>query len=79
MKRAAKDPSKAQTAFQRGLAALAQWVEQESGQPPRKAVVTLPDGTEAKVGVWYANQKQRRDKLTKEQLTVLRELGAEWA
>ncbi|MFF8790775.1 Helicase associated domain protein [Streptomyces sp. NPDC015125] len=76
---AAKGGSKAQQAFQRGLAALAQWVEQEGGQPPRKAVVILPDGTEAKVGIWYANQKQRRDKLTEEQLDALRELGMEWA
>ncbi|MCF3143635.1 DEAD/DEAH box helicase [Streptomyces platensis] len=77
-KRATKT-GKAQQAFQQGLAALAQWVKQEDGQPPRKAVVTLPDGTETKVGIWYANQKQRRDKLTEEQLTALRELGAEWA
>ncbi|MGW9081485.1 helicase associated domain-containing protein, partial [Streptomyces kronopolitis] len=75
----AKGPGKAQQAFQRGLAALTQWVEQEGGQPPRKAVVALPDGTETKVGIWYANQKQRRDKLTEEQLTALRELGIEWA
>ncbi|MEU5547617.1 Helicase associated domain protein, partial [Streptomyces sioyaensis] len=78
-KRAAKGQGKAQQAFQRGLAALAQWVEQEGGQPPRKAVVALPDGTETKVGVWYANQKQRRDQLTEEQLEALRELGVEWA
>lgn len=78
-KRAAKGQSKAQQAFQRGLAALAQWVEQEGGQPPRKAVVALPDGTETKVGVWYANQKQRRDKLTEEQLEALRKLGVQWA
>ncbi|MFI2189053.1 Helicase associated domain protein [Streptomyces sioyaensis] len=78
-KRAAKGQSKAQHAFQRGLAALAQWMEQEGGQPPRKAVVALPDGTETKVGVWYANQKQRRDKLTEEQLGALRALGVQWA
>uniref|UniRef100_UPI00300B7EB4 helicase associated domain-containing protein n=1 Tax=Streptomyces sp. CA2R101 TaxID=3120152 RepID=UPI00300B7EB4 len=78
-KRATKGPGKAQHAFQRGLTALAQWVEQEGGQPPRKAVVALPDGAETKVGVWYANQKQRRDKLTEEQLKALRELGIEWA
>ncbi|MEV7384011.1 helicase associated domain-containing protein [Streptomyces lydicus] len=39
----------------------------------------LPDGTETKVGVWYANQKQRRDKLTEEQLEALRALGVQWA
>ncbi|SED28253.1 Helicase associated domain-containing protein [Streptomyces sp. 2112.3] len=78
-KRAAKGQGKAQQAFQRGLAALAQWMEQEGGQPPRKAVVALPDGTETKVGIWYANQKQRRDKLTEEQLEALRALGVQWA
>lgn len=78
-KRAAAGPGKAQQAFQRGLAALAQWVEQEGCQPPRKAVVALPDGTETKVGIWYANQKQRRNKLTQGQLEALRELGVQWA
>lgn len=34
---------------------------------------------ELKLGVWYANQKQRRDKLTQDQLNSLRELGIEWA
>ncbi|SEB66084.1 Helicase associated domain-containing protein [Streptomyces sp. 2133.1] len=78
-KRAAKGQGKAQHAFQRGLAALAQWMEQEGGQPPHKAVVALPEGTETKVGVWYANQKQRRYKLTEEQLEALRALGVQWA
>jgi hypothetical protein len=78
-KRAAEGQGKAQQAFQHGLTALAQWVEQEGGQPPRKAVVALPDGTETKVGIWYANQKQRRDKLTEEQLEALRALGVQWA
>ncbi|SDQ61647.1 Helicase associated domain-containing protein [Streptomyces sp. KS_16] len=76
---ATKGPSKAQQSFQRGLTALTQWVEREGGQPPRKAVVALPDGTETKVGIWYANQKQRRDKLTEEQLEALRALGVQWA
>nr|WP_174864149.1 DEAD/DEAH box helicase [Streptomyces galbus] len=76
-----KDLGKAQQAFQRGLAALAQWVEREgAGRPvPRKAVETLPDGTDVKLGVWYSNTKARRDKLTSEQLVALRELGVQWA
>lgn len=41
--------------------------------------MTLPDGTEAKLGIWYSNTKQRRDKLTAQQLDALRELGVEWA
>jgi hypothetical protein len=48
VKGAAKGPTKAQQAFQRGLAALAQWVEREGAQRPipRKAIEVLPDGTE---------------------------------
>ncbi|MFJ1831390.1 Helicase associated domain protein, partial [Streptomyces sp. NPDC088178] len=78
---ATKAPSKAQQAFQRGLAALAQWVEREGAHRPvpRKAVETLPDGTETKLGIWYSNTKSRRDKLTQDQLAALRKLGVEWA
>ncbi|MEU5716260.1 Helicase associated domain protein [Streptomyces sp. NPDC020403] len=79
--RAAKDPGKAQQAFQRGLTALTQWVEREGAHRPvpRKAVENLPDGTETKLGIWYSNTKARRDKLTEEQLDALRKLGIEWA
>ncbi|MFH8939461.1 DEAD/DEAH box helicase [Streptomyces griseosporeus] len=80
-KGAAKGLSKAQQAFQRGLTALAQWVEREGAHRPvpRKAVETLPDGTEIKLGIWYSNTKTRRDKLTQEQCDALRKLGMEWA
>ncbi|WP_384464917.1 helicase associated domain-containing protein [Streptomyces sp. NPDC057543] len=76
-----RGPSKAQQAFQRGLTALAQWVEREgTDRPvPRKAVETSPDGTETKLGVWVSNTRARRDKLTHEQLDALTELGVEWA
>ncbi|MGA5102006.1 helicase associated domain-containing protein [Streptomyces lavendulocolor] len=74
-----KGPSKAQTAFQRGLAALTQWIEREGDRPvPRKAAMILPDGTETKLGIWYSNIKQRRDKLDQQQLDALRHLGVEW-
>jgi superfamily II DNA or RNA helicase len=77
----AKGLSKAQQAYQRGLAALAQWVEREGAHRPvpRKAVETLPDGTETKLGIWYSNTKARRDKLTQDQLAALREIGVDWA
>ncbi|MFD5379328.1 Helicase associated domain protein [Streptomyces griseoincarnatus] len=80
-KGATKGQSKASQAFQRGLTALAQWVEREGAHRPvpRKAVETLPDGTETKLGIWYSNTKARRDKLSEEQLLALRELGVEWA
>ncbi|MBQ0997452.1 DEAD/DEAH box helicase [Streptomyces sp. RK62] len=83
--RAAKGPSKAQQAFQRGLAALAQWVEREGHRPvPRgHAEEIVVDGeTEpvvVKLGVWTSNTRARRDKLTPAQLDALRELGMEWA
>ncbi|WP_435796918.1 helicase associated domain-containing protein [Streptomyces flaveolus] len=78
---ASKGPRKAQHAFQRGLAALAQWVEWEGADRPvpRKAVEVLPDGTETKLGVWVSNTRSRRDKLTTEQVQALRKLGVEWA
>ncbi|MYS04972.1 helicase, partial [Streptomyces sp. SID6041] len=79
--RGARGPSKAQQAFQRGLTALAQWVEREGPDRPvpRKAVEVLPDGTETKLGVWVSNTRARRDKLSAEQLDALRKMSVEWA
>ncbi|MFG3350188.1 Helicase associated domain protein [Streptomyces sp. NPDC048018] len=83
--RATKGPSKAQQAFQRGLTALAQWVEREGHQPvPRSHAEEITVDGEAepvtvKLGVWVSNTKSRRDKLTQDQLDALRELGVEWA
>ncbi|MCX5096270.1 Helicase associated domain protein [Streptomyces sp. NBC_00365] len=83
--RSTNGPSKAEQAFQRGLAALAQWIEQEGQRPvPRGAVVEIElDGADepaaVKLGVWVSNTKSRRDKLTAEQLAALRKLGVEWA
>ncbi|WP_405606776.1 Helicase associated domain protein [Streptomyces sp. NBC_00076] len=80
-----KSPSKAEQAFQRGLTALAQWVEREGGRPvPRGHAeeITVEGETEptvVKLGVWVSNTKSRRDKLTQEQLDALRKLGMRWA
>lgn len=80
-----KAGSKAEAAFQRGLAALAQWVEKEGQRAvPRGAVVEIEvDGeTEpvpVKLGVWLSNTKSRRDKLTADQRAALAALGVEWA
>ncbi|WP_331741493.1 Helicase associated domain protein (plasmid) [Streptomyces sp. NBC_00963] len=80
-----KAGSKAEAAFQRGLAALTQWVEREGDRPvPRGAVVEVAvDGeTEpvpVKLGVWISNTKTRRDKLTADQLASLAKLGVGWA
>ncbi|THA65759.1 helicase [Streptomyces sp. A0642] len=78
--RAAKGPSKAQQAFKRGVAALAQYIDREGktvvGRPH---VEELPDGTTIKLGVFLSNQKARRDRLDVEQRAVLAELGYTWA
>jgi superfamily II DNA or RNA helicase len=84
-KGATKGQGKAQQAFQRGLAALAQWVEREGQRPvPRGhseeiAVDGEAEPVAVKLGVWVSNIRARRDKLTQEQLVALRELGVEWA
>ncbi|MDL5206696.1 DEAD/DEAH box helicase [Streptomyces sp. ALI-76-A] len=84
--RATKGPSKAQPAFQRGLVALAQWVEREGAHRPvprgHAEEIAVDGETEpvvVKLGVWTSNVRARRDKLTQEQLDALRELGMEWA
>ncbi|MER6632893.1 Helicase associated domain protein [Streptomyces sp. NPDC000987] len=83
---ATKGPSKAQQAFQRGLTALAQWVEREGAHRPvprgHSEEITVDGETEpvtVKLGVWVSNTKSRRDKLAQDQLDALRELGIEWA
>jgi hypothetical protein len=83
--RAMKRPSKAQAAFQRGLAALAQWVGREGAHRPvprgHSEQITIDGETEpvtVKLGVWISNTKSRRDKLTQDQLNALRELGMQW-
>ncbi|PZH20267.1 helicase [Streptomyces sp. NTH33] len=83
--RAAKGTSKAQQAFQRGLAALAQWVEREGSYRPvprgHSEQITVDGETEpvtVKLGVWVSNTRARRDKLTQEQRAALAELGVGW-
>ena len=80
-----KGPSKAEQAFQRGLAALTQWVEREGTHRPvprgHSEQITVDGETEpvtVKLGVWISNTKTRRDKLTPEQRTALQELGVPW-
>ncbi|MFE3761154.1 Helicase associated domain protein [Streptomyces sp. NPDC059104] len=66
-------------AFRKGLEALAQYVEREGRMPGRAVVQVLPDGAGHRTGIWYANQKQRRDRLSPEQLRALAGLGVPWA
>ncbi|MEV6841364.1 Helicase associated domain protein [Streptomyces sp. NPDC051133] len=84
--RAAKGMTKAQQAFQRGLTALAQWVEREGAHRPvprGHCEQTTVDGEAepvvVRLGVWVSNTRARRDRLAQEQLDALRELGLEWA
>ncbi|MET4927044.1 Helicase associated domain protein [Streptomyces sp. PSRA5] len=81
-----KGPGKAQQAFQRGLAALTQWVEREGTDRPvprgHSETIAVDGETEpvtVKLGVWVSNTKARRDKLAQEQLDAVRELSVDWA
>ena len=78
--------SKAQQAFQRGLTALAQWVEREGADRPvprgHSEQITIDgqsDPIVVRLGVWVSNTKTRHHKLTTEQRRTLQELGIEWA
>lgn len=70
-------------AFERGVAALAQYKARTgSVTVPRGHVETIViDGQEhtVKLGVWVMNQKGRRSKLTTDRLAALAALGLEWA
>ncbi|PJF01967.1 helicase [Streptomyces carminius] len=73
------------SAFQRGVTALAQWIEREGDRPvPRGHSEEIAVDGEAepvvvKQGVWVSNTKTRRHKLTHGQRAALAELGVEWA
>lgn len=82
----AKGPSKTQQAFQRGLAALTQWVEREGAERavPRGHGEPIAVDCEAepvivKLGVRISNTRARREKLTADQLAALAKLGVDWA
>ncbi|MFB6717942.1 Helicase associated domain protein [Streptomyces sp. NPDC056237] len=74
-------PAKGGTgAFERGVAALAQYKARTgSVTVPRAHVEALPDGAEVKLGVFLSNNKSRRAKLTADKLQALAALGLEWA
>lgn len=68
------------SAFEKGVAALAQYKARTSSVTvPRAHVEVLPGGAEVKLGVWVMNQKSRRAKLTADKLATLAALGLEWA
>ncbi|MFJ8696868.1 DEAD/DEAH box helicase [Streptomyces roseolilacinus] len=81
--RAAK-PGKAQQSFQRGLAALTQWIEREGPDRPvprghAEEIVIDGETVTVRLGVWISNTKSRRNRLDVGQLAALAELGMEWA
>jgi superfamily II DNA or RNA helicase len=68
------------SAFERGVAALAQYKARTgSVKVPRGHVEQLPDGAEVRLGVFLSNSKSRRGKLTADKLQQLADLGLEWA
>ncbi|WP_434100661.1 helicase associated domain-containing protein [Streptomyces olivaceoviridis] len=78
----ARRRSKAQAAFQRGLAALTQWVEREGDRPvPRghsEQITANGEPVTVKLGVWISNTKSRGP-LDAEQIAALAALGIDWA
>lgn len=77
---AGEPPTAPVSAFERGVAALAQYkAHTGSLTVPRAHVEALPDGTEVKLGVFLSNSKSRRAKLTVDKLAALAGLGLEWA
>jgi hypothetical protein len=75
----AKAPKAASGAFERGIAALAQYKTRTgSVTVPRAHVERLEGGTEVKLGVFLSNTKTRRGKLSPARLALLAELGLRW-
>ncbi|MFJ6087965.1 helicase associated domain-containing protein [Streptomyces sp. NPDC092369] len=76
----AKTPQGALSAFERGVAALAQYKARTgSVAVPRGHVEVLEDGSEVKLGVFLSNTKTRRTKLGADKLQQLAALGLTWA
>ncbi|CAL9332424.1 hypothetical protein SUDANB132_00099 [Streptomyces sp. enrichment culture] len=78
-----EEPAKPSTAplsaFERGVAALAQYMAREgSVKVPRAHIERLEDGTEVRLGVFLSNTKSRRGKLTTDKLQQLAVLGLQW-
>ncbi|WNO76854.1 hypothetical protein [Streptomyces sp. AM8-1-1] len=48
-------------------------------RPHRETIVADGEEHELALGIWFANQKQRRDKLTEPQRDALSEPGVDWA
>ncbi|MFD6174814.1 Helicase associated domain protein [Streptomyces coeruleorubidus] len=68
-------------AFERGLAALAQYKARTGSVGPvsRSHIEVLPDGTQVRLGVFLSNSKSRRAKLSTDKLQQLAAVGLDWA
>ncbi|MFE4540695.1 Helicase associated domain protein [Streptomyces scopuliridis] len=76
----AKQPTTPVSAFEKGVAALAQYKARTGSVTVARAhVEALPDGSEVKLGVFLSNNRSRRAKLTADKLQALAALGLEWA
>ncbi|WP_326793924.1 helicase associated domain-containing protein [Streptomyces sp. NBC_00841] len=72
--------AKGSDAFQRGVAALQQYIAREGKTVVgRQHVEELPDGTSVRLGVFLTNQKTRRHRFSEQQLATLAALGYDWA
>jgi superfamily II DNA or RNA helicase len=82
-KGAASGPGTVSAAFQRGVLALAQYVQREGthtiGRSHTERIVIADQEHNVKLGIWVSNTKSRRDKLTEPQRAALAELGVDWA
>uniref|UniRef100_A0AAU2W126 Helicase associated domain protein n=1 Tax=Streptomyces sp. NBC_00008 TaxID=2903610 RepID=A0AAU2W126_9ACTN len=82
-KGAASGPGTVSAAFQRGVVALAQYVQREGthtvGRSHTERIVIADQEHNVKLGIWVSNTKSRRDKLTEPQRAALAELGVDWA
>ncbi|MFJ2420021.1 helicase associated domain-containing protein [Streptomyces brevispora] len=68
------------SAFEKGVAALAQHKARTGSVTVTRAhVERLEDGSEVKLGVFLSNSKSRRAKLTPDKLATLAALGLDWA
>ncbi len=67
-------------AFERGVAALAQYKARTGSVGPanRSHIEVLPDGSEVRLGVLLSSIKTRRAKLSAQRLQALADLGIEW-
>ncbi|MCM2394453.1 DEAD/DEAH box helicase [Streptomyces albipurpureus] len=80
LEESAKPSTAPLSAFEKGVAALAQYKTREGHvKAPRGHVEVLPDGSEIRLGVFLSNSKSRRTKLTADKLQALAALGLEWA